>query len=62
MHNQDIFSSFSNKKVCGVFSLESPHQGDSDEYIQHTIFNIKQKPTQNYPVYNNFCSYGWDVY
>ena len=25
-----------------MFSLESPHR----EYTQHTIFNIKQKPTQ----------------
>ena len=26
-----------------MFSLESPHQGDSNEYIQHTIVNIKKK-------------------
>ena len=32
-----IFSSFSNIKVCRVFSLESPHRGDSNEYIQHTV-------------------------
>ena len=25
-----------------MFSLESPHQGDSNEYTQHTIFNIKK--------------------
>ena len=23
--------------VCCVYSLESPHRGDSNEYIQHTI-------------------------
>ena len=28
-------------KVYCVFSLESPHGGDSNEYIQYTIFNIK---------------------
>ena len=31
------------------FSLESPHQGNSYEYIQYTIFNIKKKMTLNYP-------------
>ena len=40
--NRDIFSIFFNIKVCCVFSLESPHRGDSNEYTQHTIFNIKQ--------------------
>ena len=31
-----------------MFSLESPHRGNSNEYIQHTIFNIKKKITLNY--------------
>ena len=35
--------------VCGVFSLESPHQGGSNEYTQCTILNIKKKITLNYP-------------
>ena len=35
-------------KVCCVFSLESPHQGDSNEYTQYTIFNIKRKVDLNY--------------
>ena len=39
----DIFSIFSKMKVCCVFSLESPHRGDSNEYTQYTIFNIKMK-------------------
>ena len=30
-------------KVCCVLSLETPHGGDSNKYIQHTIFNIKKK-------------------
>ena len=37
-----------NMKACCVFSLESPHQGDSNEYAQHTIFNIKNKITLNH--------------
>ena len=33
-----------------MFSLESPHQGDSNKYTQYTIFNtIKIKITVNYP-------------
>ena len=26
-----------------MFSLESPHRGDSNEYTQYAIFNIKKK-------------------
>ena len=43
MHNRDILSSFSNMQVCCVFSLESPHRGDSNEHIQYTIFMIKKR-------------------
>ena len=39
----DIFSIFFNMKVCCVFSLESPHGGDSNDYTQYTIFNMKKK-------------------
>ena len=46
----DIFSIFFNMKVCCVLSLESPHRGDSNEYTQYTIFNIKRKTIQNYPI------------
>ena len=35
-------------KVCCVFSLESPHRGDSNENTQYTIFIIKKKVTLNY--------------
>ena len=45
----NIFSILLNRRVCCVFLLESPHQGDSNEYTQYTIFNIKKKITQNYP-------------
>ena len=36
-------------KVYYVFSLESPLRGDSNEYTQYTIFNIKKKISLNYP-------------
>ena len=40
---------FFNMKVYCVFSLESPHGGDSYEYTQYTIVNINKKDTINYP-------------
>ena len=40
---------FFNMKICCVFSLEYPHRGDSNEYTQYTIFNIKTKNILNYP-------------
>ena len=49
MHTRDIFSIFFIMKVCCVFSLELPHRGNSNEYTQYTIFNIKKKNTLNYP-------------
>ena len=54
----DIFSIFFNIKICCVFSLESPHRGDSNEYTQYIIFNIQKKITQNYPksAAVDFCS------
>ena len=39
---------FFEMKVYCVFSLESPHRGDSNEYIQYTIFNINTKSILNY--------------
>ena len=51
----DVFSIFFNMKVCCVFSLESPHQGDSNEYMQYAIFNIKK---EKYPKLSQICSYG----
>ena len=32
-----------------MFSLESSHQGDSNEYTHYTIFNIKKKIILNFP-------------
>ena len=37
-----------------MFSLESPHRGDSNEYTLYTIFNIN---TKNYPKLFQICSY-----
>ena len=56
----DIFSILYNMKVCCMFSLESPHRGDSNESIQYTIFNIKKKIILNYPLSAamGFCSKG----
>ena len=45
-HNRDIFSIFCYMKLCCVFSLGSPYQGDSNEYTQYTMFNIIQKGNQ----------------
>ena len=39
---------FYNMKVYCVFSLESPHGGDSNEYTQYTVINIKKKITLNF--------------
>ena len=56
----DIFSILFKVKICCVFSLESPHRGDSNEYTQYTIFKIKKKITLNYPksAAMDFCSKG----
>ena len=45
----DIFSIFSNMKVCCEFSLKSPHRGDSNEYTQYITFNLQKKINLNYP-------------
>ena len=44
--------------VCYVFSLESPHRGDSNKNTQHTSINIIKKIILNYSKYKNVCSYG----
>ena len=36
-----------------MFSLESPHRDDSNEYTKHTILNIKRKITLNYKKENH---------
>ena len=46
---------FYNMKVCCVFSLESPHWGDSNEYTQYTISQYKK---ENYPKLSQICNYG----
>ena len=54
-HNRDIFSIFFNMKVFCVLSIESPHQGDSNEYTQYTIFNIKK---EYHPKLSKIYSFG----
>ena len=45
-----MFSIFDNRKAYCMFSLESPHRGDTNEYTNYTIFNIqKKKIALNYP-------------
>ena len=34
-----------------MFSLESPHRGDSNENTKYTIFSIKKKTSLHYPKY-----------
>ena len=46
-HNRDIYPIFFTKEVCCVFSLESPHRGDSNEFTQYTIFNLKRNIVLN---------------
>ena len=55
---RDSFTIFLNVKVCCVFSLESPHGGDSYENTQYTISKIKKKITINYhkSAAMGFCS------
>ena len=42
--NRNIFSIFFNIEVFCMFSLESPHRGDSNEYTQYTISVEKNHP------------------
>ena len=45
---------FNSMKVCCVFSLQSPHRGDSNEYKQYTIFNTRK---ENHPKVFLICAY-----
>ena len=47
--DMDILSILFNMKVCCVFSLESSHRRDSNEYKQFTIFNMKKKVNEIFP-------------
>ena len=42
-------------KVYCVFTLESPHRGDSNEYTQYTFFQYENK---KHPKLSQICSYG----
>ena len=38
-----------------MFTLESPHRGDFNEYTQYTIFEYKK---EKHPKQSQICSYG----
>ena len=38
-----------------MFTLESPHRGDSNEYTQFTIFQYEK---EKHPKFSQICSYG----
>ena len=42
-------------KACCVFSLESPHRSNSNEYTKYTI---SQYGKENEPKLTQICSYG----
>ena len=50
-----IFLIFYNMKIYCVFTLESPHRGDSNEYTQYTIFQYEK---EKHPKLSQICSYG----
>ena len=43
-----------------MFSLETPHRGDSNKYTQYAIFNMEKIITLSYPksAAMEFCSEG----
>ena len=41
---------FFHMKVCCVYSLESPHGGNSNEYKKHPIIYIKRKSLKIIPI------------
>ena len=43
-----------------MLSLELPHRGDSNEYTQHTIINIKRKSPETSQV--QLCLQLWDCF
>ena len=53
-YNRNVFSIFFNMKVYCVFSLESPQRGDSNEYTQYIVFNIKLKIIPNLQLWGFF--------
>ena len=42
-----------------MFTLESPHRGDSNEYTQYTIFQYEK---EKHPKISKICSYGFFSY
>ena len=48
---------FYNMKVYCVFTLESPHRGDSNVYTQYTIFQYEK---EKHPKLSQICRY-WNI-
>ena len=62
-HYRDIFSVFFDMKIYRVFSLQSPHRDDSNEYsVLHTIYHFQYKNNfpLNYPIIPNLQL--WDCF
>ena len=53
--NSDIVPIFFNMKVYCVFTLESPHRGDSNEFTQYTTFQYEK---EKHPKLFQICRYG----
>ena len=51
----EISFRFFNMNVYCVFSLESPHRGDSNEYTKYTMY---KKRKENHTKLSQICSYG----
>ena len=57
-HNRDISFNFFSMKVYCVFSLESPHRGDSNEYTHYTISQCKKENRPKLSQIIPNCDYG----
>ena len=51
-----IYLIYYNMKVYCVFTLESPHRGDSNEYTQCTIFQYEK---EKHPKLSQICNHGF---
>ena len=47
-HYSDIYLIFYNIKVYCMFSLESPHRGDSNQNTQYTTLNYSKSATMGF--------------
>ena len=52
-----IFSNYFNMKVCCVFSLASPHRGDSNEYTQYKVYCVFSSESPHRGDSNEYTQY-----